>query len=226
MLIQPQPVDYRQWPYVCFLQMRYPLTSVGAVSVGTGALITPRLILTAGHVVYNFQRGGWATFAQATLGHPRFSLQGIAVRTTPEWELQDSRLPPSAASRSPHDFGVVAFPQAVDDQVQPLPIAPADDPLLLQSLLNVAGFPSTAQPLGTLYGAHAIPTTVGADRIDYPIRTYEGMSGGPGYTFDETSQERTVRAIHTSFVGGEGSAVRVTESVMTHVRQWMQEFPA
>jgi V8-like Glu-specific endopeptidase len=227
MLIQPIPVDRRQFPYICFLQIRYPKTSAGAFSVGTGTLIAPRIVLTAGHVVYDYWRGGAATQFAATFGTTPPLTVGTGVgRTVPEWEFKDSRLPPLQAARSPHDFGVIVLPERIDGRVKPLPFGPADTEFLRQSLLNVAGFPSAANPLGTLYGANAIPSDVQDDRIDYPIQTWKGMSGGTAYTFDSATQVRTQRAIHTSFVGGQGSAVRINQRVMTQVQKWIGEFPS
>lgn len=220
-MIDPIPVDALLWPYVAWLRIRYPKTPDNKVSVGTGCLIGPRVILTAGHVVYDYYRGGWASLISVTMGaNPRFTISTSIVRTTQHWVDVDSRTRPL---ESAVDYGVVVLSQAVDMQVRPLAAETASGTMLGSRVLNHAGYPSTEN--GTLYGARAKPVEVTETRIAYPIQTLPGQSGGPVYDYDPATKVRTVRGIHTSFIPEKGgSAVRINEGVKRLIDQWLMEF--
>ncbi|MFQ5730920.1 MAG: trypsin-like serine peptidase [Planctomycetaceae bacterium] len=220
----PTPVDARLWPYVCSLQMIFPQTAPGHFAVGSGCLIGRRTVLTAGHNVYDCWRGGKVLSVDVVFGDgDRIPVPAVEVDTTQQWiDTSCDRDP-----LSPFDFGVVVLPD-FDHETDPLPVVPADDGDLSGVPLNVAGYPATPPPphtLGTLFGARA-PAELDAAhpaRIFYAINTWDGMSGGPTYTFDSATQTRTVRGVHTSSVG-RGSALRITTDVTAVVDEWLQLF--
>lgn len=222
-MVEPTLVDARDWPYICYLQVRYPTTPANSISVGTGCLIGERTVLTAGHVVYNALRGGWATVVQATLGgESRTTFVTNVVRTTREWIEQDSRI---QNPNSAYDVGVVVLPKPASPAVSALPFAVTDNSSLAGMLLNVAGYPITPpNTLGSMYGARSTPASVGDFRVTYPIRTREGQSGGPVYTFDPVTQTRTIRAVHTSFTANVGSSLRITPAIESLIKAWLTEF--
>ena len=66
----PKFLEKTLWPFVGMIRSYFP-TLNGQASGGTGTLIHPRVILTAGHVVYDPSRGGYPTRADVVLGAKR-----------------------------------------------------------------------------------------------------------------------------------------------------------
>jgi glutamyl endopeptidase len=224
-LMEPELVDARQWPYIGFIQSHFPSQAVGAYSVGTGTLIGPRVVLTAGHVVYDRGKGGAATSIQVTLGGPqRFTVRAIEYQTTVQWIEQDSI---TQSPVSAFDFGILVLADPVDRFVTPLLFETMSAEALAGMSLNVAGYP--INDLGNLYGARSAPILSPAlaayndFRLFYSIQSRPGMSGGPVYTLDATGA-RIIRGVHTSLFGGMGSAVRITANVFNLLHQWLMTY--
>ena len=220
-MITPERVDAKSWPYIAFLRMHFPNQAAGVDSVGTGTLIAPRLILTAGHNIFDYVRGGFAQSVEATLGaQPRVRVQAQTMRTTRQWVEQDSRI---QLGTSAFDFGVVVLREPLDSNIRPLRAETTDGKVLREMLLNVAGYP--ASDLGSLYGARSKPDSINDTRIFYPIETYPGMSGGPVFDYDAASGVRTIRGIHTAWPPGLlPTALRITENVLSLIMAWQGEF--
>lgn len=224
-LVAPSPVDARRWPAICYLQMLFPRTSSGHFAVGSGCLIGERVILTAGHNVFDPARGGKVETVQVVFGGgDRTPIGAVAVDTTAQWvETAHLRDPLSV-----WDFGVVVLPDDLDHGTDPLPFEATGDAEFDGMRINVAGYPSnppSPHELGELFGANSGVSLDSrfSGRLFYPIATTAGMSGGPTYDFNEESEVRTVRGVHTSFAG-RGSALRITADVAELVEAWFDRF--
>lgn len=225
--------DAVSWPYIGYIQAYFPDPEYpGGYSVGTGSLIGPRLVLTAGHIVFDPLQGGKARDFVVRFGGPA----GLACRTrqaetTTQWRDRDAYA--DVSSVSAFDVGVIVLPEAVDRYVAPLPFQTASDSMLAGMTLNVAGYPAyPAEMRGTLYGGRfhllqdgalpAIAASLESFRLFYPAATVPGMSGGPVYDFDPVSGIRTLRGIHTSSPPwiGLGSALRIAENIYELLLEW------
>jgi glutamyl endopeptidase len=219
--VVPQQAEASSFPFVAYLKVVFPFQAkTGKFTVGTGTLIAPRLILTAGHVVYE-----QAAFAQSIIvtlgGTSGRTIRAEEVETTQQWIQTDSSL---QSPTSAFDYGVVVLPAPVDSLIAPLQVETASDHDLLGMTLNVAGYPDSAKPLGTLFGGRAAVSDLSGHRLFYPINTYPGMSGGPAYSFDQTTGQRAVRGVHTALLNGLGTAVRINENVHSLIAEWKQRF--
>lgn len=218
----PTQLDKRLWPFVGIIRSHFRGLT-GRVLGGTGTLIHPQVILTAGHVVYDPSRGGYPTQVDVELGARRITVSSTIFRTTQNWVDTDSQ---SHNPLSSYDVGAILLPSPLD---------PADAPRVNYAVtpgsnlggmeMNVVGFP-VQQPYGTLYGATAFPfpmyPTLDPYRAFYPIETLDGMSGGPVYTREATGQI-LVRGVHTSIYNGAGSALRITDGIATLIQAWVNE---
>lgn len=207
-------------------------------TAGTGTLIGPRIILTAGHVVFeplhgDEQFGGRPLDIVVTLGSTRITLKAVDWRTTNKWINVDSGLPAGDVRRllSNADVGLVVLQDAIDTQVAPLShVETTPTETLNTATLNVAGYSNQLPDhsrSGTLFGGKTSGGGVVArapSRVTYPLETLAGMSGGPVWTFDRASESRTLRGIHTSILNGAGNALRITSEVFKLVSKWSQEF--
>jgi V8-like Glu-specific endopeptidase len=230
------PADAARFPAVAFLTSDFPTGRVG----GTGVLIAPRLVLTAGHVLFDPARGGQTLRVQATFGGPGgTTVAAVQVDYPREWRTPRSPLDSSLVS--PVDIGVVRLTAAIDRFVTPWPFATASDGMLAGMVLSVSGYPTIPPggfPVGTLFGTKfnvvqggAIPdggSQYERFRLFYPVRTLGGMSGGPVYDFDPASGTRTVRGVHTSLVPWSdgsllGSALRVDNDIRFLILDWVRD---
>jgi V8-like Glu-specific endopeptidase len=212
------------WPWVGFVRSFFPRMA-GSYTVGSGSLIDPHLILTAGHVVFDPSRGGYPNAVDVAIGgQQRKVVPSSVFRTTVQWKETDSlTLNPVSA----YDVGAILLADPIDPglatPIQP-PAGPAPD--LSSTSLNVVGFPADSDKIGQLYGAQSFPTptTLDAFRIFYPITTLGGMSGGPVYEVDSAGQI-IIRGVHTSYNSddGLGSALRMTDGIVSVINTWLRE---
>jgi V8-like Glu-specific endopeptidase len=220
----PALVNARDYPFIGFVRAFFSSAKPDVYAVGTGTLIGPRVVLTAGHVVFDRQYGGYPWRIDVTLGGAqRFTTQGVQVRTTTQWVETDSY---SNSPISAFDYGVIALANPVDNLVRPLTSIETTPSEVLRTLsVNVAGYPITpASTLGSLYGAITPLSSFNDFRLFYPVLTRSGMSGGPVFDVDSATSFATIRGVHTSIVNGQGSGVRVTANVHAMIQQWLMEF--
>jgi V8-like Glu-specific endopeptidase len=229
-----EPIDNDLLPYVGAVKSFWN----GSVVTGaTGTLISPRVVLTAGHVVYDpWLRNGpslkdaFAVRVQVTFGNNITTQSSNVLFTSQRWAEADSRNPVNSLERSlsPYDFGVIVLKQPIDTIVRPAAPPETTPTSALSSMtLNVVGYPTDLKgvPFGQLYGASAMPSQVGDLRVAYPIVTHKGMSGGPVYDLDAASNQITIRAIHTSapFGDGLGNGLRITSDVREQIAEWLEQ---
>jgi len=201
-------------------------------TVGSGTLIAPRLVLTAGHNIFDPTKpGGYAVKWNVALG----GSGGIAVSTpeydtTRQWVEQDSHSPYRAYSA--FDFGVLVLRDPIDALISPIPVETMSESVLSARSMGILGYPRRYYPRLQLCGS-AIDVSATESRLFYRARTLGGMSGGPVYdvvTGPEGRKIRTVRGIHTAFIdepgdrNDRGSAVRITANVMELIREWMTRY--
>jgi V8-like Glu-specific endopeptidase len=201
--------------------------------LGTATLIGPRLLLTAGHVVFDPRYGGDAVRFEVTIGgNVRQTLTATNWQTTDLWKNQDSKFNDSKRAFSQGDIGVIVLPNAIDLAlgVSPLYVETAPKEYLVNSTLNVAGYSAKVPNSEVIYKADTTPFAGGISanyvrRIFYPVATYEGMSGGPVWEF-LPNQNRVLRAVHTSLATGYnyGCAITLTGAVFSLIQKWQLDY--
>lgn len=181
-------------PYnaVANLTLRY---SNGTVRYGTGFLIGPNTIATAGHVVYDRANGlGSPTSITVRLGDTPTS-HPYGTQTV----YSSNFYYPSAWKNSggiSNDYGVIKLNTAVNN-ITPFTISDQDTPV--GTAIKIAGYDyKTAQQWKT--SGTVVETFTG--RIDYRMDTLPGMSGSPVYI-----GTRTVVAINTYDAGTKDEVV-------------------
>lgn len=231
-LIQVSEIDKDLFPFIGYVQAVFPTQIPGVqFSVGSGTLIGPRVVLTAGHVVYDASKQGFATQVDVTFNGLR-PVRAQTVQTNHLWIQQDAS---GANPLSAYDYGVIILPEAIDQPTWPIACATTSDAELTSLTLNVAGYP--AQPAsirGQLFrgvSRASLSKAAGNFRMFYPIHTLGGMSGGPVYDVS-ASHGRTVRGVHTSLVPVPGtiqpvgSAFRFTDQSIAIIGGWLDKFGA
>lgn len=200
------------WRRHCALRIFMPS---GATYRGTGFLIGPRAVATAGHCVYLEKQGGWARrievipgcngtqrpFGQAVATNFR-SVRGWVRDAKPASDYGCIMLPPGAfAGRSLGSFGFGVFSSAQ----------------LLAQPAVVAGY-SGDKPFAELWGMARRIKAVTPTQLVYDIDTMGGNSGGPVYI--KRNGKRYVVGIHNYGAGSGNSATRVTAPVFQNLQRW------
>jgi V8-like Glu-specific endopeptidase len=110
------------YPYsaICYITVTWP--DRGAASQGSGTVVGPNDILTALHVVYNAERGGWATSVTVTPGYDKspvsspygsFTNWGSLVGRTANWDTNGDGLLTNAEAQ--YDMAVIGMRSRIGD---------------------------------------------------------------------------------------------------------------
>lgn len=161
---------------------RPPWASVGQVvtfynstiRAGTGVMIGRKTVLTAAHVLYDPEFGGWAEYAEF--------LPGLNGREEPFGVIRSTNLvvPTAWIDRQDprYDYGLVVLEENIGLQTGTLPLAVEDASFFVEQPLESAGYPSD------LGGdrMHAVTGTgirVEGGLLLHTLDTEPGQSGSP-----------------------------------------------
>jgi V8-like Glu-specific endopeptidase len=212
--VRVEHTTHPHWRRVCALRITFP---AGRSARGTGFLISPRVVATAGHCVYDKDFGGWAQSVEVIPGadgalRPFGSVVSREYRSVAGWvehRLPGSDyacvvLPPRAFSAA--DLGVFEFVALEPPQLQGVPAA-------------VAGYP-VDKPFAELWGMEDRIKRVEERLLVYDMDTGGGQSGAPVYIRHEG--RRMTVGIHSFGHRAEHASVRITPSIHRRLLRWAQ----
>jgi V8-like Glu-specific endopeptidase len=215
-----------QYPWRCICSLLITAQS-GTQYIGTGWLVAPRVVLTAGHCVYMADEGGWVTQIEVMPGRngtqrPNGSAVSRDVRSVTGW-TQDNN--------SDCDYGAILLPadKRYGDQLGWFGYAARDDDYLRSVTLNLSGYPGDGgkapnQEDGTQWYMSRGVKDVMAAQLTYEIDTYGGQSGSPVWEMT-ASGDRYGLGIHTWGTSVSNGATRITRDVFDNIVQWAGEAP-
>ena len=202
------------WRRISALRIQFPS---GATYRGTGFLIGPRAVATAGHCVYLHNQGGWAR--KVTV------IPGCNGASTPYGQAESSSLRSVSGwvtSRKPEsDYGCVMLPAGTfgGHNLGSFGFAAFDSAALLAQAAVLSGYPGD-KPFAELWGASRFIKTVTAKTLIYNTASMGGQSGAPVYI--KRNGQRYVVGIHNYGATTGNSATRVTKPVYDRLRAWSQ----
>jgi V8-like Glu-specific endopeptidase len=203
------------WKRIVHLQIE---AANGSRFLGSGALIGPRTVVTAGHCVYLHTAGGWPRSITVSPGRngasrPFGQARAIGFRTVKGWK--DDR-------KRDYDYGAIILPPNAIKMNPPsaFGFASLSDAALKGSKLNTAGYPGD-KPAGTMWYHGRNATSVTPRTIVYDIDTMGGQSGSPVWTVQ--NGKRVLAAIHTNGSPRGNSATRITQPVLENLKRWKRE---
>lgn len=200
------------WRRICALRIEFPS---GSVFRGTGFLIGPRAIATAGHCVYMKAQGGWARKIEVIPGcngskRPFGQVMATQFRSTGGWVNQG--LPEC-------DYGCVFVPTGSFNSFNlgSFGVAAFDAQTLVAQPAVLAGYPGD-KPFAELWGMAEVIKAVTAKTLVYNIDTMGGQSGAPVYV--KRGGVRYVVGIHNYGAQTGNSATRITRPVYDRLNAW------
>jgi len=224
--------DTDQYPWRCVCSLLMTDGRTGKRYVGTGWLVSPRVVLTAGHCVYLYDNdsfpndtGAWATSIEVTPGRngnerPFGSVESNVLRSSQGWvHDRDTRV----------DFGAIILPEThrFGDQLGWFGYAAWDDEVLSSNVLNLSGYPAD-KDAGTQWFHKQTASAVEEYELLYGIDTFGGQSGSPVWIKTAEGLRYGV-GIHKTGprVAGSGrnTAKRITQASYDVITGWVAEAP-
>ena len=200
------------WRRICALRITFPS---GATYRGSGFLIGPRAVATAGHCVFLHDQGGWARRVEVIPGangsaRPFGQATSTMFRSVSGW-VRD-RKPAS-------DYGCVVLPMGAfgGQNLGSFGFAAFDAQALVAQPAVVAGYPGD-KPFAEAWGMSRVIKTVTAQTLIYDIDTMGGQSGAPVYI--KRGGQRYVVGIHNYGNHSGNSATRITAPVLERLKGW------
>jgi glutamyl endopeptidase len=214
--------DVYPWHCICSLLIT---AQNGSVYIGTGWLVSPRVVLTAGHCVYLHDDGGWASQIEVIPGRngaarPYGSVISRNLRSIRGWTLDRDR---------DYDYAAILLPEErrYGDELGWFGFASRTDDHFSGITLNLSGYPGDGGPTnqqGTQWWNARAVKDVNEKQITYEIDTWGGQSGSPvwEYTYEG---HRYGLAIHTWGSTVSNGATRITSEVFDNIVLWTSEVP-
>jgi V8-like Glu-specific endopeptidase len=239
------PTTSEPFRHVCQITASLPDANRGGAWVtwvGSGTLIAPDKVLTAGHVVYD---RGYRVFARNVRVAPGKDGPGTGPRQEPYGSVAAARLdvPPDYRSTTAsqdvvaaNDYAVITLARRVSERrprdatygTEQLGwwrrLRAASDALLRGTQVNNSGYPVDRGNGDYQYHAYnrvAVPT---AHRLSYVNDTFGGQSGGPVWL--RWQRYRIIVGVHTAgFRPGkpqQNSGVRLNATNLAVIRAWVR----
>lgn len=214
--------DLAPWRMICALRMR---GATGAGAIGTGWLVGPRTIVTAGHCVYsNFFFGGWATSIEISPGRngsatPYSTVRSERFSSVDRWIEQED---------PDFDIGCIHLDQPIAD-IGWFSFAALPADTLEGYLVNVSGYPGDRGGGTEQYHHVNRVLSVTDRRVFYDVDTYGGQSGAPVWIHENEGAPPIVIGIHAYGVPGSqpslraNSAPRIIPEVFDKISAWIDE---
>lgn len=158
---------------MCFLEITWPN---GERETGTGAVVAKKSILTAGHCVYQVERGGYATKIIAYPGHngkssPLGSYTSSTLTILSKWRTEGG---------AAYDAAFIRFSTNIGNNTGIMGYGNYSDSDLLSNVLRVTGYPGDKTG-GTLWKHGGKPSSLTPLVIKYKMDAVNGQSGAPVY---------------------------------------------
>jgi V8-like Glu-specific endopeptidase len=197
--------------------------------VGSGVLIAPNVILTAGHNHYRLATGKFANVIAASVGmkngRQAAKARVVRVECCPNYT---SRANPEDRSRFQYDYGIARLAddtlfQWAKDKMDVASQAPLNDSDLSRSLLTIAGYPFIPGKPLTLKSCtgKAVAGRIEPVNVWYDMDSMPGQSGGPVFRYDGPGKPPVFAGIHVAGDTKDNRARRFDTTMRTQVQAWL-----
>ena len=203
------------WRAICGLKIT---AANGKRFIGTGWMISPRTVITAGHCVFMHNEGGWARSVEVVPGlndasRPYGSASSGALRSVTGWTQSRNR---------EYDYGAIILPAnaRLGARTGWFGLAVRDDAFLRAASLNLSGYPGDKGGNQQWFMAQRAKSVSGRV-ITYNIDTMGGQSGSPVWILQ--NGQRYGVGVHTNGASSGNSATRINTDVFNRMIAWKNE---
>lgn len=207
---QINPTVSIPWRTICSLVMK---TKTGKTYIGTGFLVGPGTVITAGHCVYFHEEGGWPEYIDVIPGRNGSlktygTIRAKTFRSVTGWTKDKNRNT---------DYGAIILNTKIGNTVGYFGYAYKNDAFIKSKDLNLSGYPGDKGGTTQWYH-HKLTKSVNSRVITYDIDTMGGQSGSPVWYIENGN--RFVIGIHTTGSSSGNSATRIIKSVFDNIKNW------
>lgn len=213
--VRISPTTSFPWRAICALKIT---AQDNTRWIGTGFLVSPRTVITAGHCVYMHAHGGWPKRVEVIPGlndnlRPYGSFVGTSFRSVVGWVNDKKR---------EYDYGAIILPNnsRPGDKTGAFGFAVKDNPYLLSAYLNLSGYPGDKGGNQQWFMARKAKS-VTPRVIYYEIDTMGGQSGSPVWV--KIGNARYAVGIHTNGLITGNSATRIVLPVFNNIQAWKNQ---
>jgi V8-like Glu-specific endopeptidase len=203
--------------------------------VGSGVMVDRYHVLTAGHVVYSYADGGFASQIRATpdlYGNSApFGVAYMTYERTYSTFMNYNRTHPGMTASGDYDIALITLDRTIGDRTGWMNYGYDNNNAHFApgAILNTAGYPATGGYDGRYmefsYGAIAglSPDGLAINYRQTSITAFAGQSGSPVWRYTAANNSSVVYGIH---VGGNGNAAsvnfatRITQSIFNDLQRW------
>jgi len=190
----------------------------GSQWLGTGWFISPRTLVTAGHVVFikgsgDPNRDGWVTSIDVVPGRNASVKPFGTVKAQTFWSVRGW----TERGDQNQDYGAIILDTPLGVSTGWFGYGVYEDSRLDGTQAHVAGYPGD-KPMGTLWH-HSLPiASVSVPKVFYAIDTAGGQSGAAVYVLENNLPIAV--AVHAYGGSVSNSGTRITPVVFQNLRQW------
>lgn len=167
---------------------------------GTGFLIGPDIILTAGHVVYDSDRNGWCKKVEVYFPGNNAIIASYIYTNSGWMDDSDTNL----------DWGVIEINTNIGYTLGWFGKTVVTNSMV-NSSVEVIGYPGD-KAFGTMWGGTGIITST-TNRIEHTADTYKGQSGSP--ILNSSNQ---VLGVHRGGTASTGRGVKMTTNLYNYLQ--------
>lgn len=214
--------DTTVYPWCANCALRITIPGKSDVFGATGWFAGPYAVITAAHVVYPRENGGftgWVSEIEVIPGqdgegnNPNGSSKSSTFFCPTGWQ---------SVGTDALDYGVILLAEDLGARVGTYGYSTYTDADLSSAVANLAGYPvvapNLAQPAGKEWYSANNVVDVDNSFVYYDLGTGDGDSGAAVYR--NIGNDSYVMAIHTSANGSRGRGVRIIDPVYSNIQHW------
>ena len=168
----------------------------------SGILISPRVVLTAGHCLFSHKRGMPPKHIRVTPGRSDRDTAPFGSVISGQYYVPKKYITArSAAERRNYDYGFIILPQSFKAIKQFLPLRALNKDEVRQNVtrrrITIAGYPGD-RPIGTMWHHTEKIKKMSPRRLLYTVDTCPGHSGSAIWHMSQRSKKGYIVGVHTS----------------------------